>query len=251
MLLSYPPVRMRLWLIAALLLASCDTREATVTVFAAASLGPAMEEVGRAFEASISGARVRIAVAGSHVLRRQIEAGAPADVFVAASPEHAEALGEQLETVRTLACTTPVVLVSRNSSVPSLADLAHADRLVVGTPEVPLGFYTDAMLARLPAEIRRGIEARIASRELDARQVLAKVMLGEADAAIVYRTDAERAGETLRAVAIEPELAVVARYVIGVLRGSDASELARRFAEFATAAEGQDILRAHGFEACE
>lgn len=240
---------MRAWLMLAALLASCaDGEERTLSVFAAASIGHAMEEHARAFQAAHEDVRVRVVIAGSQILRRQIEEGAPADVFVPASPDHAGAIGALLETPRTLACNEPVIVTPR-ANVRSFADLASVDRLVVGTEEVPIGAYTEAMLARAPTETRRAVEARIASRELDVRQVLAKVVLGEADAAIVYRSDAIRA--ELRAVAIDPELAVVARYPIAAVRESGEPELARAFVAFAASAEGQAILERHGFTECD
>lgn len=241
---------MRAWLVIAALLAACGGDGETISVFTAASLGPAMEETARAFERAHDGAEVRVVVAGSQVLRRQIEEGAPADVFVPASPEHARAIGELLGAPRTFACNEPVVVVPPSSPVRSFADLAGVDRLVVGTPEVPLGAYTEAILSRAPAKTRRRIEARIVSREPDARQVLAKVVLGEADAAIVYRTDALRAGP-VREVPIDRELSVVARYAIATTRASRAPELAGAFVAFTRGDEGRAILASHGFTECE
>lgn len=238
------------WTLFAVLLASCAAEDRTLSVFTAASLGEAMEEHARAFERDHQGVDVRVVVAGSQVLSRQIEEGAPADVFAPASPEHAAGIEALLEAPRALACNELVIVTPPSSQVRSFAELAEVDRLVVGTPEVPIGAYTDAMLARTPAALRRRIEARIASRELDVRQVLAKVVLGEADAAIVYRTDAIHAGAAVRTVSIDPALTVTARYPIAVVRASREPELARAFVSFAGTAEGRAILEAHGFVEC-
>lgn len=238
------------WIVVAALLSSCTAEAPTLSVFTAASLGEAMEEHARAFERDHEGVEVRVVLAGSQILSRQIEEGAPADVFAPASPAHAAAIEALLERPRTLACNEPVIVTPPSSRVRSFADLAEVDRLVVGTPEVPIGAYTDAMLARAPDALRRRIEARIASRELDVRQVLAKVVLGEADAAIVYRTDAIGAGAAVRTISIDPALSVTARYPIAVVRASREAELARAFVSFTGSAEGRAILEARGFVEC-
>ncbi len=242
----------RAWLIAlALARAACDgAHERVISVFAAASLGDAMEDAARAFERAHPDTEVRVVTGGSQALRAQIEGGAPADVFVPASPAHAEALAAQLERRETLACNEPVVVVPPDSPARSFADLAEVDRLVVGTPEVPIGAYTEAILSRASPSLAGAIRARIASRELDVRQVLSKVLLGEADAAIVYRTDAMVAGERVRVVTIDPSLLVVARYPIAVVRESSDLAAARAFAAWLRGDEGRSLLARRGFTRC-
>ncbi len=245
-------MRRALLFIAALSAGACGGDEgATLSVFAAASLTDAMQDAAHTFERSHPDVHVRIVTGGSQVLRSQIEAGAPADLFVPASPTHAELIAERLETPHPLACNAPVIVVPPRSNVRALADLAHVDRLVVGTPEVPIGAYTERILSRASPEVAAGVRARIASRELDVRQVLSKVLLGEADAAIVYRTDAIAAGERVRLVPFDPALLVVARYPIAVVRESAHLDLARSFARWLRSDEGLAVLRARGFTRCE
>ena len=80
--------------------------------------------------------------------------------------------------------------------------------------------------------------------------MLSKVVLGEADAAIVYRTDAIHAGRRVRVVPIDPAVAVVARYPVAVVRQSREPEVARAFVEFVGQPEARAIFSAHGFTEC-
>ena len=226
----------------------------SLTVFAAASLTDAFSEMARAFESSAPGTEVRLAFAGSHVLRMQIEQGAPADVFVSADPRHMESLVQAglVDRERYLAGNELVVIVpARNpSGIESFADLAWADRVVIGTPGVPVGAYTRQMLHRagraggIP-DFEREVMGRVVSEESNVRLVRAKVELGEADAAVVYRSDAVEG--RVRTVAIPPEYNVRARYLIGMVVGARNASAARRWGDFAASAEGRGILARHGF----
>jgi molybdate transport system substrate-binding protein len=121
---------------------------------------------------------------------------------------------------------------------------------VIGGPEVPVGRYTREMLARATARwpgFEQQVMARVVSQELNVRQVLAKVALGEADAGIVYRTDAIAAGDEVTVVDIPAAVNVVAEYPIAVATGARDPALAAAFAAFVTSPAGQDILRRHGF----
>jgi molybdate transport system substrate-binding protein len=95
--------------------------------------------------------------------------------------------------------------------------------------------------------LRAAIEARIVSRELNVRQVLAKVGLGEADAGIVYRTDAVAAADKVTVVTIPADLNVIAEYPIAVAAGAREPSLAAAFVGHVRSAAGQDVLRTHGF----
>ncbi|MEQ8892245.1 MAG: molybdate ABC transporter substrate-binding protein [Sandaracinaceae bacterium] len=227
------------------------SEEAPMRVFAAASLGPAMEDAAEAYEAR-TGTRVRVTAAGSQVLRRQLEAGAPADVYAPASYAHVEgAVRGSLGEVTLLACNRPVVVTGPGSAVRDLETLDRAERLVIGTPEAPIGAYTDAIFARAErrygAAWRRRVDAKVVSRELDVRQVLTKVPLGEADAAIVYATDAARARSPIQARPIPEELGVVARYPIAVTEG--AAPEARAFVRWLRE-DGFSHLARHGWTRC-
>jgi molybdate transport system substrate-binding protein len=123
---------------------------------------------------------------------------------------------------------------------------------VIGTPEVPIGRYTLQILDRasvtpVGADFRSRVEARVVSRELNVRQVLAKVSLGEAQAGIVYRTDAQSARSQVTVVTIPPEINVTADYPIAVVTGTAHPTLARAFVDLVLSVEGQRALRSAGF----
>jgi len=192
------------WRILGLLLGVALTVRAgprELEVYAAASLREAFGELGRQFEAKHPGTKLVFNLAGSQELRTQIENGAPADVFASADQKHMQALlaAKLAGKPRIFARNEPVLVVPEGNParIRGLRDLPGAKRIVVGVPEVPIGAYTlrilDAASERYGGDFRERVEARVVSRELNVRQVLAKVGLGEADAAIVYRTDAATA----------------------------------------------------------
>ena len=135
-----------------------------------------------------------------------------------------------------------------------LADLPRAERIVVGAPEVPIGSYTLQILRRaagkLGADFPMRVEAKIVSRESNVRQVLAKVQLGEADAAIVYLSDALAARGKVAVVEIPPELNVMAEYPIAALKAAPHPDLARRFIELVRSPAGLSDLHEAGFVPC-
>ena len=250
-------VRRAFALSAAVLLVGCGSAEPErepLRVFAASSLTDAFSDMAGAFEAAHPETEVVLVFAGSQVLRLQIEQGAPADVFASADPRHMDSLvREGLVTgQRVLAENELVVIVPRGnpSRIDAFADLVRAERIVIGTPYVPVGAYAREALRRAGAEHGRpGFEAevlgRVVSEESSVRLVRAKVELGEADAAIVYRTDA--APGRVRTVRVPSRANVRARYLIGVVAGAENVAGAERWAGFAASPEGRRILSRHGF----
>jgi molybdate transport system substrate-binding protein len=227
-------------------------------VFEAASLKDAFARLAQRFDAKEAGVAVMANAAGSQELRAQIEHGAAADVFASADRKHMDALVAQglVVTPAVFACNEPVVVVRASLAPPLeiLADLPRAERIVVGAPDVPIGRYTQEILRKagdaLGADFRRRVEAKIVSRELNVRQVLAKVVLGEADAGIVYRSDAQTARGQVRVVEIPRALNVTAEYPIAVLKAAPHADLARRFVELVRSPAGAAALREAGFVPC-
>jgi molybdate transport system substrate-binding protein len=226
-----------------------------VLVFAAASLREAFAAIGARFEQAHPGVKVAVNLAGSQELRTQIENGAPADVFASADMKHMQALVNQklAQAPRVFARNEPVLVVPRANpaQVRSLANLPDARRIVLGVPEVPIGAYTlrvlDAASKRYGPDFRARVEARVVSRELNVRQVLAKVKLGEADAAIVYRTDAAAAGAEVQVIALPAELNVLAEYPVAVLSRARQPALAAAFVDLLLSRAGREVLIRFGF----
>jgi molybdate transport system substrate-binding protein len=129
-------------------------------------------------------------------------------------------------------------------------DLVRAERVVLGTESVPIGIYARRVLREAGKEFGNDFESRVlghvVSEESNVRLVRAKVELGEADAAFVYRTDAARSSK-VRVVPLPRELAVEANYPIGVVTRAKHVELAERFQSFVLSDVGQGILARHGF----
>ncbi len=227
-----------------------------LVVFAASSLGEAFGAIAADFEASHPGVDVTVQLAGSQALRAQIEHGAPADVFASADAPHVEALarGGLVGSTTPFAANTLVIAVPKDAEgrVASAADLPSAERIVLGARDVPVGAYTERFLARGDALFGAGfgdrVRARVVSREANVRLVLAKVALGEADAAVVYATDARAAEDAVRAVPIPREANVRAEYVAATLRAAREPALAGEWVAFLLSPTGRRHLEARGFE---
>jgi molybdate transport system substrate-binding protein len=238
--------------------AAAPARE--VVVFEAASLRDVFARLAVRFEADNAGVKVVANAAGSQELRAQIEHGAAADVFASADRKQMDALAAQhlVAAPSLFACNEPVMIVRRGLAPPpdlkTFADLPRAERIVVGAPEVPIGAYTLQILAkaaaRLGADFPKRVGAKIASRELNVRQVLAKVALGEADAGIVYRSDALGARDRVQVVDIPPDMNVTAAYPIALVTAAPHAELGRRWIDLVRSPAGVAALREAGFVPC-
>jgi molybdate transport system substrate-binding protein len=257
--------RLRERLAAALLLLLTTAGAATgapapheLVVFEAASLKDAFAKLAQAFEQTNAGVKVVTNAVGSQELRAQIEHGAAADVVASADRKHMDALVKQglVVSPSVFTCNEPVIVVrtALGGSIKALADLPRAERIVIGTPEVPIGAYTlrilDRAAAKLGADFPQRVEAKVASRELNVRQVLAKVVLGEADAGVVYRSDAIAAAGKVAVVGIPPELNGTAEYPIAALAAAPHPDLARRWIDLVKSPAGAAALREAGFTAC-
>jgi molybdate transport system substrate-binding protein len=232
-----------------------EGQRATLVVFAAASLTESFREIAAEFERAHPGVKVEYNFAGSQVLRTQIEEGAEADVFASANKKEMEALasagalyGEATQFASNL--LTIIVAPGNPAAINSPDDLAKPDlKLVLAAVEVPAGAYAREAIEGMGSHFGPGflesVLANVVSNEDNVRQVVAKVQLGEADAGIVYQTDA--AAASLPTVAIPEVLNVVAVYPISVLAESRQRTTAAAFVEFVLSSEAQAILSRWGF----
>ncbi len=216
----------------------------------------ALPEAARGFEARYPGTTVSFGFAGSQVLRHQLEHGAVADVFLSGHLEHLQALEQSglVRDRRVLAHNhlTVIVPLDNPAAMGSFADLGRARRLVIGEAGTPVGRYTKELLGRAAelygdAFVEEVLRA-VVSKESNVRLVRAKVELGDADAAIVYRTDA-LSSERVREVPIPRDLDVRADYHAGLVSGSSKELLARRWLDYLTLGPGRATLEKHGFQA--
>ena len=229
----------------------------TLTVYAAASLTDAFTEIGRAFEAEHSGVSVVFNYGGSQNLRTQIEQGAPADVFASANPKEMDTLVRQrfvTEEAPQIFLTNQLVVIlpqDNPAGITSLEDLAKPGlKLVFAAEEVPAGRYARQVLDNLNSmfgtDYKDRVLANVVSNEDNIRQAVTKIQLGEADASIVYVSDAVAAPE-LQRIEIPADVKVIAEYPIAPLAGSANSELADEFIAYILSPEGQATLEKWGF----
>ncbi len=236
-----------------------ETGPTTLTVFAAASLADAFEDLAVDFEETNPGVDVILNFGASQALRTQIEEGAQADVFASANREEMKALideglVEESGTPIFARNLLVVVLPADNpAGLKDLHDLARPGlRLIVADPAVPAGTYTRTLLASLAGDrewgagFRDALLANVVSEEESVRAVLAKVVLGEADAGFVYASDAVSQPELVR-LELPVEHNPVADYPMAALRASPHAGAASDFITFALSAAGQRILETHGF----
>lgn len=233
-------------------------KEDQLVVFAATSLRDVFTTLSDAFKTAGSTTTVTLNFAGTQELRTQLEQGAQADVFASADHMHMTELlraGRVIAPVL-LARNEPVIVVARESAkkVQGLADLPKLEKLVIGVPEVPIGRYTLQIFERASAKLGKQFAqqalAKVVSRELNVRQVLAKVSLGEADAGIVYRTDAlslKDGKDRLTVVDIPPDINVIAEYPIAVVAGAPHPNLASAWVKLVQSELGRRTLQGAGF----
>ena len=220
-----------------------------VTVYAAASLTDAFTDIADAFTRTRPGTAVTFNFAGSQVLAGQIVEGAPADVFAAADADQMAVVvdaGAAAGVPQTFAGNVLAIAVEPGNprGIDGLPDLADP-RLVVIMPaeEVPAGRYARAALRAA------GVAVTADSLERDVRSALAKVAIGEADAAIVYASDVLAAKHRVDGVAIPAAHNVTAAYPIVAVADAASPSAAAAFVAFVRSPAGRQILTEHGFSA--
>jgi molybdate transport system substrate-binding protein len=226
--------------------ATGDTLTGSLTISAAASLGVAFDEIAAAFEAEHPGVDVQpITYDGSSTLATQILEGAPADVFASADEKNMAKVvdaGLAMDPVLFASNTLVIVVPEGNpAGIETLADLADPEATVVlCAPEVPCGAASEALLSNA------GIAVAPASSEQNVTAVLTKVAAGEADAGLVYATDA-RGSDDVEAIVPEGAAEVVNHYPIAALDDVPDADVAAAFVAFVTGERGQAILADLGF----
>ena len=155
---------------------------------------------------------------------------------------------------RTFAYNELVVVVPKSNPahLSTLEDLAGTDlKIVLAAEEVPVGSYTRQFLALADAQFGADYQARfmknVVSNEDNVKSVLTKVSLGEADAGVVYGSDAAGAADTVLTIAIPPEMNVRAEYPLAVLKESTNPQAARAFVDYILSPDGQSLLAQYGF----
>ncbi len=237
----------------ALLLAGCSSQsdsaqpDTQLTVFAAASLKKTFTELGARFEKDHPGTKVAFNFAGSSDLVTQITQGAPADVFASADTANMTkavdagvVAGEPVNFAsNTLTIVTPF---GNPTKITTFADLARpGTQVVVCAPQVPCGSATEKV------EKATGVTLTPVSEESAVTDVLGKVTSGQADAGLVYVTDAAGAADHVTAVSFPESAEAVNTYPIAALQEAANSQAAQDFVGLVTSPAGQDVLTSAGF----
>jgi len=217
-----------------------------VLVSAASSLSDAFAELESAFEALNPGIDVVLNLGGSSLLREQIIAGAPVDVYASAS---ASDMGQVVDARMAhdpnifALNLTEIVVPSGNPAGVTDLDAFGEDHLLIGLcdPGVPCGSYGRQVLALA------GVDPVVDTNEPNVRSLLTKVEAGELDAGIVYVTDVLAAQGSVDGIAIPDGLNVIAEYPLAVMVEAPNREGADLFVEFILSSEGASILAEHGF----
>ncbi len=241
---------------AAALVAGCSSSETTpaaaadeITVFAAASLKATFTELGTKLHEQNPGTTVTFNFAGSSDLVTQLTQGAPADVFASADTNNmTKAVDAGLVArapvdfaTNTLTIVTPP---GNPKSIASFADLAKpGTSVVVCAPQVPCGAATEKV------EKATGVTLAPVSEESAVTDVLGKITSGQADAGLVYVTDAKGAGDKVTAIPFPESSGAINTYPIAVLKDSANADTAQTFVDFVTGPEGQKVLSEAGFAA--
>jgi molybdate transport system substrate-binding protein len=222
--------------------------QGAITVSAAASLTEAFGEIGTAFSEVNPDASVSFNFGSSGTLATQLQQGAPADVFASADEANMDQLVTSglVEGRPEVFARNELVIVTKPgnpSRVRSLADLATLDVVALCGAEVPCGKYAAQVLRNADVTIP---EAKI-TRGQDVKATLGAVTNGDAQAAIVYVTDAETAGTSVHSVAIPDAQNAVATYPIAVLGAAPNAATARAFVRFVTSPSAEVVLKSFGY----
>jgi molybdate transport system substrate-binding protein len=239
--------------IALTLISGCSSTEQPATgntkimVFAAASLKKTFTDIGEEFRSETPGAAVEFSFAGSSDLVTQLTQGAPADLFASADTTNMDNAAEAGllagDPVNFASNTLTIAVAPGNpKKIASFKDLTQQGlSVVVCAPQVPCGSATQRV------EQTTGVMLNPVSEESSVSDVLNKVTTGQADAGLVYVTDARGAGDKVAEVPFPEAARAVNTYPIAVLKGSQNAELARKFIDLVTGESGQKVLNAAGF----
>jgi molybdate transport system substrate-binding protein len=225
--------------------------EQELVVFAAASLTDTFTGLGKQFEAEHPGVTVTFSFGSSSTLATQINEDAPVDVFAAASPATMKTVtdaGKAEDTPEVFVRNLLEIAVPAGNpgEVEGLEDFAKDDLdIALCASEVPCGAAADKVFTAA------GIEPKPDTRESDVKATLTKVELGEVDAALVYRTDVNSAGDKVEGIEFDEAEDAINDYLIVALKEAEEADLAAEWVEFISSDEAQEVLEEAGFEPAE
>jgi len=236
--------------VAALLLTACTGASGSagteVVVFAASSLNPSFATLGKDFEAAHPGVTVKFSFDGSAALVDQLTAGAGADVFASADSTNMDktATSGLMAGTATPFTSNVLTLITPKGNPAGITGLDQSltgKKLVICADGVPCGSATRKLAAAL------GITLRPVSEETKVTDVRTKVESGQADAGIVYVTDAKASADKVETIPIAGADKARNQYLIGVTKSAKQAALGAQFIELVTSEQGQQVLKTAGF----
>jgi molybdate transport system substrate-binding protein len=237
---------------ALLLFAVIGIQAAEITVFAAASLTDSLKEIAAAYEKT-SGDKITFNLGASSTLARQIEAGAPADIFFSADEAQMDGLAKQglidASTRKSRLGNSLVVVIPGDSTlqIQSAGDLTNAavKQIALADPKaVPAGVYAKAWLTK--QQLWPTIEPKVVPTE-NVRAALAAVESGNVEAGVVYKTDAGISKKVKVAYEVPAKDAPDISYPMALVKDSNQPAAAKNFLNYLDSREAGDIFKKFGF----
>jgi molybdate transport system substrate-binding protein len=241
-----------------------QSKSETLTVFAAGSLTEAFTELAEIYDSENPGTKIQLNVAGSQQLAQQLAQGAPADVYASANLKQMQVvidagrIREQAGMGVDIFAANQLTIIYPQGNPAQITNLSNLSqpglKLVIADNAVPVGYYTQIFLenaeqdASLGLGFKAGVQNNVVSYENSVRAVLSKVILGEADAGIVYISDAwtKNSGQ-IGQIPIPAHLNVTAHYYIAPLSDSLQKQIAQDFIYFVRSPRGQAVMAKYGF----
>jgi molybdate transport system substrate-binding protein len=241
------------WILCAGFAGGTPQSKTDLTVSAAISLKDSLDEIAQLYRAKHADVAIHFNLGGSGTLQRQVEQGAPVDIFISASPDQMDALeskGLILPGTRKDMVKNSVVLIvpKDKEGISGFEDLAkpEAKTIAAGEPQtVPAGKYAQQVLMHF------GLYDKVKSKLVlgkDVREVLAYVATGNADAGIVYVTDA-KISQQVKIVATAPDDShspII--YPLAVIKDSKNTAAAKEFAAFLLSPAARNVFKKYGFQ---
>ncbi|MEB4782873.1 molybdate ABC transporter substrate-binding protein [Paenibacillus jamilae] len=232
---------------------SKKTETVELTISAAASLTDALKEIQTLYESSHKGIQLNFNFGGSGALEKQIEQGAPSDLFLSASKKNMKSLVDQhlIESNKQKTWLTnelvAVIPADGTTSITSVKDLMQKEvkKVAIGIPEsVPAGKYAQEALTNV--KLWDVLQDKLVQAK-DVRQVLQYVETGNADVGFVYKTDVLTSQKAKIAFEVDSKTYSTVEYPIGIIKASKHIQEAESFYEYLQSQESLNIMAKYGF----
>jgi molybdate transport system substrate-binding protein len=229
-----------------------ETTAVELNISAASSLKEASEAVKKEYTAAHPDIKITYNFASSGTLQKQIEEGAPVDLFISAGTAQMDALAAQnlilADSRKDLLGNELVLIVAKDSALKDFGGLTDpaVKKLSIGTPEtVPAGQYARETLISM--QLYERVKSKLVLAK-DVRQVLTYVETGNAEAGLVYRSDTFQVKNVRIAAAAPPDSHKLIVYPMAVVKASKQQQAARNFADFLTSPQAAAVFEKYGFK---